>query len=151
MSTHQWSPLNRYPPEAPRRDWRFIFQMFGVGALVAGGLTLALWIVAVAAVAAPLTFWFAWNVLELGPAIGFPLFGFWPIVLVSLFLVFGWFGKVLMVGVVFLSTPDWLVNERLLQMPEPTLRNFLAIALVAMLMARPHARAHRNDEQHRAR
>jgi hypothetical protein len=147
MRSQQWSPLNRYAPNAPKRDWRFLLQMLGVGALVAGGITVALWIVLAATIAAPLMFWFAWNVLELGPAIGFPLFGFWPIVLVSLFLVFGWFGKVLMVGIVFLSNPDWLANERLLHWPEPTLRNFVAIALLSMLLARPHAREHRKNDR----
>jgi hypothetical protein len=149
MKSNQWSPFNRYTPDTQRRDWRFFMQTLGIGAFIAGGLTVALWIVAIAAIAAPLMFWFAWNVLKFGPAIGLPLLGFWPIVLISLFLVFGWFGKVLMVGFVFLSNPDWLADERLMRWPEPTLRNFVAVALLAILMARPHTRQHRRDEHRR--
>jgi hypothetical protein len=63
-------------------------------------------------------------------------------VLATLFLVIGWLGKVVITGIVFLVNPDWFANGHVrVHWPEPTFRNFVAVALLALLAARPHAHA----------
>ncbi|MCC6221955.1 MAG: hypothetical protein IT201_00485 [Thermoleophilia bacterium] len=120
---------------------RMALKVLGVGTLVAGGLAVVLAAVTAAILLGPLVFWLAWNVLELGPALGLPELGFWAIVLATLFLVLGWLGKVLITGIVFLVHPGWLDGTAELGWPEPSFRNFVAVALLAALAARPHAHA----------
>jgi hypothetical protein len=92
------------------RRWKAM-RVFGIGALAAGAVTVAIWLVLVALLVAPLVFWLAWNVLDFGPAIGLPELGLLATVLATLFLVIGWFGKVVLTGVVFLVDPSWLQRE----------------------------------------
>ncbi len=120
---------------------RMALRVLGIGALVAGGLAVAVAAVAAAILLGPLVFWLAWNVLDFGPALGLPELGFWAIVLATLFLVLGWFGKVLITGIVFLVDPSWLDRAAELHGPEPSFRNFVAVALLAVLASRPHAHA----------
>lgn len=129
------------------RRWKFV-RVFGVGALIAGAITLAAWLVLVAVFIGPLIFWIAWNVLDFGAAVGLPELGFLAILLATLFLVIGWFGKVLVAGIVFLVDPSWFQSEALLRWPEPTVRNFLAVTLLAILAASPHAREHKTARRH---
>ena len=89
----------------------------------------------------PLVFWLAWNVLDFGPALGLPELGFWGIVLATLFLVVGWFPKVVITAIVFLVDPSWFHGSARVHWPETTFRNFVAIALLALLASRPHAHA----------
>jgi hypothetical protein len=121
---------------------RVVLRILGIGALVAGGLTVALAALAAAILLGPLLFWIAWNVLDFGHALGLPELGFWAIVLATLFLVVGWLGKVAITGIVFLIDPSWFHGGAQVHWPEPTLRNFLAVALLALLASRPHAHAH---------
>jgi len=66
------------------------------------------------------------------------------VVLATLFLVVGWLGKVVIAGIVFLVDPSWFANGRaLVHWPEPTFRNFVAVALLALLASRPHSHAHK--------
>ncbi|MGI9657492.1 MAG: hypothetical protein ACR2OD_01185 [Gaiellaceae bacterium] len=120
-----------------------LLRVLGISALVAGGLTLAAAALAAAILLGPLVFWLAWNVLDFGPAIGLPELGFWAIVLATLFLVTGWFGKVVITAIVFLVDPSWFDRAAEVQWPEPTFKNFVAIALLAILATRPHAHAHK--------
>ena len=91
----------------------------------------------------PLIFWLAWNVLDFAAAVGLPELAFWGIVLATLFLVVGWLGKVAITAVVFFFDPSWFEDGTArVHWPEPTLRNFVAVALRAQLAARPHAPAH---------
>jgi hypothetical protein len=122
-----------------------VLRALGIGAVVAGGLAVALSALAIVLLIGPFVFWLGWNVLEFGPAIGLPELGFWAIVLATLFLVLGWFGKVVITGIVFLVDPSWFDATGEVHWPEPTLRNFVAVALLALLAARPHARAHGRD------
>jgi hypothetical protein len=127
-----------------------VLRILGIGALVAGGLALALAVVVVVVLVAPLIFWLAWNVLDFAQAVGLPELGFWGIVLATVFLVVGWFGKVLITGIVFLVNPDWFANGRaLVHWPNPTFRNFVAVALLALLASRPHAHAHKHKRGYR--
>jgi hypothetical protein len=126
---------------------RVLLRVVGIGALVAGGLAVALAALAAMVLLGPLVFWIAWNVLNFGHALGLPELGFWGIVLATLFLVVGWFPKVVITAVVFLVDPDWFHGAAQVHWPEPTFRNFVAVALLALLASRPHAHAH----QHRRR
>lgn len=124
------------------RFLRVALRVLGISALVAGGLAVALAALAAVVLIGPLLFWVAWNVLDFGPALGLPELGFWAIVLATLFLVVGWFGKVVVAAVVFLVDPSWFDGASQVQWPEPTLRNFVAVALLTLLASRPHAHAH---------
>jgi hypothetical protein len=75
--------------------------------------------------------------------VGLPELGFWGIVLATVFLVAGWAGKVLIAGIVFLVDPSWFHGSAQVRWPEPTFRNFVAVALLAVLASRPHTRAHK--------
>ena len=118
------------------------FRILGIGALVAGGLAVALAALTAAILIGPLIFWVAWNVLDLASAVGLPELGFWGIVLATLFLVVAWFGKVAITAIVFIVEPSWFDGAAEVHWPEPTLRNFAAVALLALLASRPHAHAH---------
>jgi hypothetical protein len=124
-----------------------VLRILGVGALVAGGLAIALAALIAAILVGPLIFWIAWNVLNFASAVGLPELGFWGIVLATLFLVVSWFGKVLIVGIVFLIDPSWFHGTAQVRWPEPTFRNFVAVALLALLASRPHARAHERSRR----
>jgi hypothetical protein len=119
-----------------------VLRILGIGALVAGGLAVALAALLAAILLGPLIFWVAWNVLDFASAVGLPELGFWGIVLATLFLVVGWFGKVLIAAIVFLVDPSWFHGAVEVRWPETTFRNFVAVALLALLASRPHAHAH---------
>jgi hypothetical protein len=129
---------------------RVALRVLGIGALVAGGLVVALAALASVIVLGPLVFWIAWNVLDFGSALGLPELGFWGIVLATLFLVAGWLGKVVVTGIVFLVDPSWLDRTARVRWPEPTFRNFVAVALLAVVASRPHAHAHKRRKRHNA-
>jgi hypothetical protein len=122
---------------------RIVLRILGFGALVAGGLAVALLALAAALLLGPLVFWIAWNVLDFASAVGLPELGFWGIVLATLFLVGSWFAKVVIAGIVFLIDPSWFDGSAQVHWPEPTFRNFVAVALLALLAARPHSHAHK--------
>ena len=122
-------------------------RALGIGALVAGGIAFAFWLLVVAIFIAPFFVWLAWNVLDFGPAVGLPELGFWAIVLLAIFLAVGWFWKVAITAIVFLSHPGWLDAQAQLRWPEPTFRNFVAVALLACVAARPHARSEKRGKE----
>jgi hypothetical protein len=128
---------------------RVVLRLFGIGALIAGGLAVALAVVIAVVLLGPLIFWLAWNVLDFGSATGLPELGFWGIVLATLFLVIGWFGKVVIAAIIFLVDPSWFHGAAQVRWPEPTFRNFVAFALLVLLLSRPHgharARARRSE------
>lgn len=121
---------------------RIVLQILGIGVLVAGGLAFVLAMVVATVLLGPLIFWLAWNVLNFAAAVGLPELGFWAILLATLFLVVGWGGKVLITAVVFLADPSWFHGTAQVRWPEPTFRNFIAVALLALLASRPHSHAH---------
>jgi hypothetical protein len=118
-----------------------VLRIFGIGALVAGGITVVVAALFAVILVGPLVFWLAWNVLDFAHAVGLPELGFWGIVLATLFLVIGWFGKVVITAVVFLVDPSWFHGAAAVRWPEPTFKNFVAVALLAALASRPHAHA----------
>jgi hypothetical protein len=121
-------------------------RFVGLGFLIAGGLAVALIVFLLVILIGPIVFWLAWNVLNFAHAVGLPELGFWGIVLATAFLVTGWLGKMLITAVVFLADPSWFQASAQVHWPEPTFRNFVAVALLAALASRPHTRA-----QHRRR
>ena len=126
---------------------RVLLGILGIGALVAGGVVLALAALAAMLLLGPLVFWVAWNVLDFAHAVGLPELGFWGIVLATLFLVVGWFPKVVIAAVVFLVDPAWFHGTSQVRWPEPTFRNFVAVALLALLASRPHAHAQKTRDK----
>jgi hypothetical protein len=121
---------------------RIFLQILGIGVLVAGGLFVALVMLFAMVLLGPLIFWLAWNVLNFASAIGLPELGLWATLLATLFLVVGWAGKVLITAIVFLVDPSWFHASAQVHWPAATFRNFIAIALLALLASRPHAHAH---------
>jgi hypothetical protein len=128
---------------------RIVLRILGIGTLVAGGLALALAALIAAILLGPLIFWVAWNVLNFASALGLPELAFWGIVLATLFLVVGWFGKVVIAAIVFLVDPSWFHGAAEVRWPEPTFRNFVAFALLALLASRPHAHAHKRARRNK--
>ena len=128
-----------------------MLRSLGIGALVAGGLTVALAALIAAILVGPLIFWVAWNVLDFASAVGLPELGFWGIVLATLFLLIGWFGKVVIAAIVFLVDPFWFHGAAEVRWPEPTFRNFVAVVLLALLASRPHAHAHERTRRKKDR
>jgi hypothetical protein len=126
-----------------------VLRALGIGALVAGGIALAVVVLLFVILIGPLIFWLAWNVLDFASAVGLPELGFWGIVLATLFLVVGWFGKVAITAIVFLIEPSWFSASAEVHWPEPTFRNFVAVALLALLASRPHAHAHARTSKRR--
>jgi hypothetical protein len=124
---------------------RVVLRILGISALIAGGVAAAITVFLAVILLGPLVFWLAWNVLNFASAVGLPELGFWGIVLATLFLVAGWAGKVLIAGIVFIVDPSWFHGSAQVRWPEPTLRNFVAVALLAMLASRPHTRAHKHN------
>jgi hypothetical protein len=128
-----------------------VLQILGIGVLVAGGLAVALAALIAAILIGPLLFWVAWNVLDFAAAVGLPELGFWGIVLTTLFLVVAWLGKIVIAGIVFLLDPSWFDGAAEVRWPEPTFRNFVALALLALLASRPHAHAHQRTARRERR
>lgn len=121
--------------------------ILGIGALIAGGLAVAIAAVVAVTLLGPLLFWIAWNVLGFGHALGLPELGFWGIVLATVFLSVGWFPKVVITGIVFLVDPSWFHGAAQVRWPEPTFRNFVAVVLLALLASRPHAHAEKHHHK----
>jgi hypothetical protein len=120
---------------------RVLLWILGIGTLVAGGIAVALAVLLSAILLGPLVFWLAWNVLDFGHAVGLPELGFWAIVLSSLFLMAGWLAKVIITALVFIVDPSWFSGAALVHWPSATFKNFVAVALLSLLAARPHAHA----------
>ena len=51
---------------------------------------------------------------------------------------------------VFLVDPSWFHGAAQVRWPEPTFRNFVAVALLALLASRPHAHAHERTRRRKS-
>jgi len=114
-------------------------KAFGIGTLVAGSIAVVAGLLAATILIGPILFWLAWNVHDFAHAIGLPELGFWGIVLATLFLGLGWAGKMVITAIVFLADPDWFHGAAQVRWPEPTFKNFVAVALLALIATRPRA------------
>src|SRR3954470_13272809 len=113
-----------------------LLRLLGIGFLVAGGVAVVIFALVLVILLGPLVFWLAWNVLDFARAIGLPELGFWGIVLATLFLVGSWFLKSVIAAIVFIVDPSWFHNGTTqMHWPSPTLRNFVAVVLLALLAA----------------
>ena len=126
-----------------------LLRLLGFGALIAGGLVVAVIAFLIVILFGPIVFWLAWNVLNFAHAVGLPELGFWGILLATAFLVTGWLGKMLITLLVFLFDPSWFQASAQVHWPEPTFHNFIAVALLAALASRPHTRAQHRYKSHR--
>jgi hypothetical protein len=124
-------------------------RALGFGALVVGSIAVVIGLLVATVLFGPILFWLAWNVLDFGHALGLPELGFWGILLATLFLGLGWAGKMLIAAIVFLADPGWFHGAAQVHWPEPTLRNFVAIGLLALIVTRPRAerRWHRRSRR----
>ena len=129
---------------------RILLKLLGFGALVAGGVAVAVAVLVAVMLIGPLVFWLAWNVLNFAHAVGLPELGFWGILLATLFLVSSWFPKIVIAGIVFLVDPGWFHGSAQVHWPNPNLKNFVAVALLAFLAARPHAHAKKSGRRMRS-
>ena len=127
--------------------FRLLLGILGIGALVAGGVVVVVAAFVAMVLLGPLLFWIAWNVLDFAHAVGLPELGFWGIVLATLFLVVSWFPKLVITAIVFLVDPAWFHGTAHVRWPEATFRNFVAVALLALLASRPHAHAQRRRDK----
>jgi hypothetical protein len=114
-------------------------RAFGIGALIAGSVAVVVGLLAATVLIGPLLFWVAWNVLDFASAVGLPELGFWGIVLATLFLGLGLIGKMAITAIVFLADPSWFHGAAQVHWPDTTFRNFVAIALLAVIVTRPRA------------
>jgi hypothetical protein len=114
-------------------------KAFGIGALVAGSIAVVAGLLLATVLIGPIVFWLAWNVLDFAHAVGLPELGFWGIILATLFLGLGWAGKLAVTAIVFIADPSWFHGAAQVRWPEPTFKNFVAIALLALIATRPRA------------
>jgi hypothetical protein len=114
-------------------------KAFGIGALVIGSIAAVAALFAATLLLGPIIFWIAWNKLDFGHAVGLPELGFWGIILATLFLGVGLAGKMAIVAIVFIIDPSWFHGAAQVHWPEPTFKNFVAIALLALIATRPRA------------
>jgi hypothetical protein len=124
----------------------WVLALLGIGAFVAAAVA----VVVGGLLLGPLLVWLAWNVLDLGHAVGAGELGFWGLVLVALFLAIGLAGRVIIVAVVFLIDPAWLHRSATLHWPAPTFKNFIAICLL-LIVASASAHSHGGGGRKRAR
>ena len=114
-------------------------RAFGIGALVIGSIAAVAALFAATVLFGPIIFWIAWNKLDFGHAVGLPELGFWGILLATLFLGVGLAGKMAIVAIVFIIDPSWFHGAAQVHWPDPSFKNFVAIALLAVIATRPRA------------
>lgn len=131
------------PPKMRPHHWALMG--LGIGAFLAGATALVVALVILGLLLAPLAVWLAWNVLDFASAIGAPELGFWGIVLLTLFLITGFGGRVLIAIIVWIVHPQWLSGSATLNWPQWSLKTFIAL-LILLLVAQVPARA-RHDKR----
>ena len=120
---------------------------FGLGALLLGATAVVVGLVIIGVLLAPIAVWLAWNVLDFAQAIGAPELGFWGIVLLTLFLILGFGGRILMALIVWIVDPEWLSGSANLHWPEWSLSTFVALLLLLLVAQIPaHSRHERRTK-----
>jgi hypothetical protein len=117
---------------------RNVLVALGLGALIAGSIALFAAIVLLILLVAPALVALAWNVLDFGEAIGAGSLGFWGCVLLGWFLASPFPIRLLIVFLVFVFDPDWFHKAGVLHWPEPTVKNFVAITILLIVMSFSH-------------
>lgn len=135
----------------PRSPLGWGLTAIGLGALVAGATAVAVLLAVLVFAAAPVAVWLAWNVLDFAGAIGAPELGFWGILLVTLFLICGFGGRLAIALIVALVDPAWLHQSARLHWPQPSVRVFVALALLLAVAESPRRHSRRSfDKRQRA-
>lgn len=81
----------------------------------------------------PLLVYLSWNVMQLGPAMGFQPLDFWPLIGLSFFLACGFILRFFYLLLGFTLLPMLLpVGSAAIHMPELTFKNFIAITLLLL-------------------
>jgi hypothetical protein len=128
--------------EPRTRPHHWVLAGLGLGALLVGATAFIVFLVIVGLLIAPLAVWLAWNVLDFAAAIGAPELGFWGIVLLTLFLISGFGGRLVIALLVWLFDPAWLAGSATLNWPQPSLRTFVALVILLLVAQVPaHHRA----------
>jgi hypothetical protein len=125
------------------RRYSWILNGFGLGALLIGASTIVVTLVTISIIVAPVAVWAAWNGLHFGQAIGVPELGFWGIVLLTLFLVSGFGGRLLLSILVWVVDPDWLHASAMLHWPQSSFGTLVAL-LILLLVAQTPVRERRH-------
>jgi hypothetical protein len=129
----------------PRTPLGWAVAALGLGTLVAGATTLVVLLVLAAVAAAPIAVWLAWNVLDFAGAIGAPELGLLGILLLTLFLICGFGGRLAIALIVWLVDPAWLHQSGRLHWPQPSVRTFVALLLVLAVAQVPRRHSHRSS------
>ncbi|MCC6830548.1 MAG: hypothetical protein IT200_04310 [Thermoleophilia bacterium] len=121
----------------------------GFGAMLTAGIAMVAALVVLALLVAPALVALAWNVLDLGAAIGLGTLGFWGCVLLGWFLAAPMAIRLIMVLIVFIADPAWLDDAARVHWPEPTLRNLLAIVILLVVASMSHGSSGGRDRRPR--
>lgn len=140
---------SRQPASTPRTPLGWALAAVGLGAVVAGATAVAVLLAVLAFAAAPVAVWLAWNVLDFAGAIGAPELGFWGILLMTLFLISGFGGRIAIALIVALVDPAWLHESARLNWPQPSVRNFVALALLLAVAEIPRRHGRRSFDRRR--
>ncbi len=118
-----------------------------LGGLLVGLVGFGILVIsAIALLLAPIVVWFAWNVLDFGPAIGAGDLGFWGIILLSIFLVGGALIRIVVVSLVFLIDPEWFSKAGTLMWPEPTFKHWVAAVILVLVASHSAAATSRRSD-----
>lgn len=132
------------PPKMRPHHWALMG--LGIGAFLAGATALVVGLVILGLLIAPLAVWLAWNVLDFATSIGAPELGFWGIILLTLFLISGFGGRVLIALIVWIVDPQWLTGSATLNWPQWSFKTFIALLLL-LLVAQVPARARHGEKK----
>jgi hypothetical protein len=126
------------------RRYSWVLNGFGLGALFIGASTIVVTLVIISMIMAPIAVWVAWDLLHFGRAIGAPELGLWGVILLTLFLVSGFGGRLLLSLLVWAFDPGWLHASATLQWPQGSFRTFVALVILLLVAQTPvRARRHR--------
>jgi hypothetical protein len=131
------------------RPHHWALMGLGIGAFLAGATALVVALVVIGLLLAPLAVWLAWNVLDFASAIGAPELGFWGIVLLTLFLMTGFGGRLLIALIVWIVDPQWLAGSETLHWPQWSLETFFALVILLLVAHVPARARHADGKKHR--
>jgi hypothetical protein len=126
---------------------RTVLGILGFGVLLTAGIAALLVLAVLALLVAPALVAVAWNLLDFGEAIGAGSLDLWGCVLLGWFLASPFWLRLLIVLIVFIGDPAWFHRAGELQWPEPTLRNFIAIAILLLVASFSHGHSHGDHER----
>jgi hypothetical protein len=122
---------------------RTVLGILGIGVLITAGVAAVVTLILLVLLIAPALVALAWNVLDFGKAIGAGSLSFWGCVLLGWFLASPFFGRFVIAFLVFVTDPDWFHRAGLLHWPEPTVKNFIAVTILLLVLSFPHGHAGR--------